>query len=100
MTVEQFRAIPDPPGGRYELHHGELVFVPPAPNFHATPQRSLMLALHARCGQTCFVTLEMAFRPCPPELSIEVLSTFPFTPPDAGSQREVFQKRKPSVLDC
>jgi Uma2 family endonuclease len=27
MTVERFRALPDPPGGHYELHHGELVFV-------------------------------------------------------------------------
>jgi Uma2 family endonuclease len=27
MTVEQVRALPDPPGGHYELHHGELVFV-------------------------------------------------------------------------
>lgn len=27
LTVEEYERIPDPPGGRYELHHGELVFV-------------------------------------------------------------------------
>jgi hypothetical protein len=27
LTVEEFNRIPDPPGGRYELRHGEAVFV-------------------------------------------------------------------------
>ena len=27
LTVEEYERIPDPPGGRYELHHGQLVFV-------------------------------------------------------------------------
>jgi Uma2 family endonuclease len=27
FTVEEYEQIPDPPGGRYELHHGELVLV-------------------------------------------------------------------------
>jgi Uma2 family endonuclease len=26
LSVEEYEQIPDPPGGRYELHHGELVF--------------------------------------------------------------------------
>lgn len=29
LTVEEFAKIKDPPGGRYELLHGELVLVPP-----------------------------------------------------------------------
>jgi Uma2 family endonuclease len=28
FTVAEYDLIPDPPGGRYELHHGELVFTP------------------------------------------------------------------------
>ena len=27
LTVAEYERIPDPPGGRYELHHGEAVFV-------------------------------------------------------------------------
>jgi Uma2 family endonuclease len=27
LTVEEFEQLPDPPGGRYELRHGEAVFV-------------------------------------------------------------------------
>jgi Uma2 family endonuclease len=27
ITVDEYERIPDPPGGRYELHHGEVVFV-------------------------------------------------------------------------
>src|SRR5712692_243196 len=28
MTFAEYELVPNPPGGRYELHHGELVSVP------------------------------------------------------------------------
>jgi Uma2 family endonuclease len=30
LTVEEYKQIPEKPGGRWELHHGEAVFVPAA----------------------------------------------------------------------
>ena len=41
LTVEEYERIPDPPGGRYELHHGELVFVTYPVRQHKDSQRHL-----------------------------------------------------------
>ena len=62
MTVEEYENIPDPPGGRYELHHGELVFVSYPVNEHARIQRELMLVLNKIC-LGWYVSTEFAFRP-------------------------------------
>jgi hypothetical protein len=37
FTVEEYERVPDPPGGRYELHHGELAF----PTIPARPHKVL-----------------------------------------------------------
>jgi Uma2 family endonuclease len=65
LTVEQFESIPDPSGGYYELHHGELMFEPWPRKAHTDAQRILMLLLNAQCGKQYFVDKEFACRPLP-----------------------------------
>lgn len=65
MTVEQYSALPDPQGGRYELHHGVLVEVSfPKPEYWEIQQRltDLLQPLAARRGR---IGPEFAFRPLP-----------------------------------
>jgi Uma2 family endonuclease len=64
LTVEEFEKIPDPPGGRYELHHGELVQVPPPVKEHANIGRQLWRILDRICAGW-YVDKEFAFRPLP-----------------------------------
>jgi Uma2 family endonuclease len=64
LTVEEFERIPDPPGGHYELHHGELVLVPPPVKEHANIGRQLWRILDRICAGW-YVDKELAFRPLP-----------------------------------
>ncbi len=64
LTVEEFAKIPDPPGGRYELHHGECVLVPPPVIEHAYIGRQLWRMLDRICVGW-YVDKEFAFRPLP-----------------------------------
>jgi len=64
LTVEEFVKIPDPPGGRYELHHGELALVPPPIFKHSLTQKQLVRVLE-RISKGWFVDKEFAFRPLP-----------------------------------
>lgn len=64
LTVEEFAKLKDPPAGRYELHHGELVLVPPPVDEHAHVQRQLMLILNRICTDW-YVRVKFAFRPFP-----------------------------------
>jgi Uma2 family endonuclease len=64
LTVEEFEKIPDPPGGHYVLHHGELVFVPPPILRHALVGRQLWRILDRICAGW-YVDKEFAFRPSP-----------------------------------
>jgi len=41
LSVEEYERIPNPPGGRYELHHGELVFLTYPVRRHKDLQRCL-----------------------------------------------------------
>ena len=62
LPVEEYAKIPDPPGGRYELHHGELVFAS-YPIFERTLIRGqLMLILDPICIGW-YVFNGLAFRP-------------------------------------
>jgi Uma2 family endonuclease len=64
LTVEEFEKIPDPLSGRYELHHGECVLVPPPMMEHTRLQSQLMLLLAKHC--TDFrAAMEFPFRPLP-----------------------------------
>jgi Uma2 family endonuclease len=63
--VEQVRALPEPPGGRYELHHGELVVVSFPKRRHWKVQQRLVELLKAAAGNRGAVGPEYPFRPLP-----------------------------------
>ena len=65
MTVTEFEQIPNPPGGRYELYHGELVEVsfPKLP--HVRAQRQLRRLLEHAAGDAGVVDKEIPYRPLP-----------------------------------
>lgn len=65
MTVEQVRALPDPPGGHYELHHGELVFVSGPKYRHWDIQDRLLDLLKPLAKGHGRVGAEFGFRPRP-----------------------------------
>jgi Uma2 family endonuclease len=66
FTVEEYEQIPDPPGGRYELHHGELVFVTYPVRLHKLLQRRLRKMLEpAAESRGYLVDTEYPYRPLP-----------------------------------
>jgi Uma2 family endonuclease len=66
ITVEEYERIPDPPGGRYELHHGELVFVTYPVRQHKALQRRLRKILEPMAEPLGFlVDTEYPYRPLP-----------------------------------
>jgi Uma2 family endonuclease len=42
MTFAEFLVLPDPPTGHYELHHGEVVLMPPRKRLHVKIQQALL----------------------------------------------------------
>ena len=63
MTFEEYEAIPNPPGGIFELHHGEL-FKVAFPEFpHVRAQWQLRRLLESAAGDTGIVEKEMPYRP-------------------------------------
>jgi hypothetical protein len=65
LTVEEFLRLPDPPEGHYELHHGELVAMPPPKKGRQRIQNRLQRLLQRFAGEHYVVHMEMAFRPTP-----------------------------------
>src|SRR5438045_400130 len=65
ITVEQYREMEDPPGGRYELHGGELVFVSFAKRRHHLMERHLVKLLEPRVAGFGEVGTEVAYRVMP-----------------------------------
>jgi Uma2 family endonuclease len=66
ITVEEYERIPDPPGGRYELHHGELVFVTWPVWEHKELQRRLRKLLETMAEPLGFIVdTEYPYRPFP-----------------------------------
>jgi len=65
LTVEEFEKIPDPPGGRYELHHGELFEVANPFQPHVRAQWQLRRLLDEAAGDSGVVTNEMPYCPLP-----------------------------------
>ena len=64
ITVEEYERIPDPPGGRYELHHGELVFVTYPVHQHKALQRRLRKLLEPMAEPRGFIVdTEYPYRP-------------------------------------
>jgi Uma2 family endonuclease len=65
MSFEEFLEIPNPPHGRYELHHGELVEVPFPENPHVRTQWQLRRLLEQAAGRDGFVDKEIPYRSLP-----------------------------------
>jgi Uma2 family endonuclease len=65
MTVEQFRAMPEPREGYLELHHGVPVVMAPPKHKHTNIQRRLMRFLDSLASGRGVVWPEFAFRPVP-----------------------------------
>lgn len=66
FTVEEFERIPNPPGGSYELHHGELVFMTYPLREHKYLQRRLRKMLEFIAEPAGFlVDTEYPYRPLP-----------------------------------
>jgi len=66
LTVEEFEQIPDPPGGRYELRHGEAVFVTWPVRQHKDLQYLLRKLLEPMAEPRGFlVDVEYPYRPLP-----------------------------------
>jgi Uma2 family endonuclease len=66
LTVEEFERIPDPPGGRYELRHGEAVFVTYPLHKHKELQRRLRKLLEPIAEPAGFIVdTEFPYRPFP-----------------------------------
>jgi Uma2 family endonuclease len=66
FTVEQYEQIPDPPGGRYELRHGELVVREWPIRPHKDLQRRLRGMLEKAARQTGYVAdTDYPYRPLP-----------------------------------
>jgi Uma2 family endonuclease len=66
FTVAEWEQIPDPPGGRYELHHGELVFVTWPVRQHGDLQRCLQEMLQTTARPLGYiVAVEHPYRPLP-----------------------------------
>lgn len=66
LTVEEFSQLPELPGVRQELHHGEVVRVSPPPHDHKRLQRRLRMLLAPlaeRSGLVC--DTDYAYRPLP-----------------------------------
>lgn len=65
MTFAEFQQIPNPPGHRYEFHHGELVKVPFPEHPHVRAQWQLRHLLESAAGNAGVVHTEMPYRPLP-----------------------------------
>jgi Uma2 family endonuclease len=65
LTVQDFLKLPDPKEGHLELHHGEVVNVPPPKRGHQRIQRKAQALLVRSLGESVVVEVEMAFRPTP-----------------------------------
>ena len=66
LTVEEYERIQDPPGGRYELHHGELAFVTYPVCRHKDLQRGLRKLLESQVEAKGYVVgTEYPYRPLP-----------------------------------
>lgn len=65
VTVEEFSRLQPPQEGHFELHHGEVVLVPPPKWGHQETQDRIQMILKRLVGERGVVRMEMAFRPAP-----------------------------------
>jgi Uma2 family endonuclease len=62
-TVEEFLRLPDPRSGHLELHHGEVVHIPPPKLKHTQVQEHVRALLRRICREDNAVMVEFPFRP-------------------------------------
>jgi Uma2 family endonuclease len=65
MTFAEFERLPEAQNARYELHHGELVQVPPAKWKHFVIQERMRLLIADAAGAAGHVVTQIAFKPLP-----------------------------------
>jgi Uma2 family endonuclease len=66
VTVSEYEQVPNPPGGRYELHHGELIFVTYPILRHKQLQRRLRELLEMLLKPKVYIAdTEYPYRPLP-----------------------------------
>ena len=65
LTVEEFLKLPEPQEGYTELHHGEVVVMPPPKRGHQRIQRRILALLTKLAGKDGIAETEIAFRPLP-----------------------------------
>jgi Uma2 family endonuclease len=62
VTFEEFLNLPNPPSGHLELHHGQVIVVPPRKHLHAEIQQALVELLLPFTRDRGFITNEFPFR--------------------------------------
>jgi Uma2 family endonuclease len=62
VTFDEFLTLPDPPSGHLELHHGQVILVPPRKHRHAEIQQALLELLLPLTRGKGFLTNEFPFR--------------------------------------
>jgi len=65
LTFAEYEQIPNPPGGRYELHHGALIDMAFPEHRHQKAQWTIRRLLESASGGDGIVKEEMAYRPLP-----------------------------------
>ena len=65
VTFEEFASLPDPLEGHLELHHGQVVLMPPRKLPHVIVQQALLELLLPLTRGKGFVSNEFPFRPLP-----------------------------------
>jgi Uma2 family endonuclease len=61
-TFDEFLLLPNPPSGHLELHHGQVILVPPRKHRHAEIQQALLELLLPVTRGKGFLTNEFPFR--------------------------------------
>jgi Uma2 family endonuclease len=61
-TFDEFLNLPDPPSGHLELHHGQVILVPPRKHRHAEIQQAILELLLPLTRGKGFLTNEFPFR--------------------------------------
>ena len=65
VTVEEFLKLAPPREGHYELHHGEVVLMPPPKWGHCRTQRRIEIMLRRLAGSKGEIMVEMPFQATP-----------------------------------
>lgn len=89
LTVAEFASLPQPSGVRLELHHGEVVELPPVKKLHTKFQKRLVSLLEARLDAAHYgADKEFPFRPVREhevwiaDVALFALATWEQTPDD------------------